>query len=445
MLYQLAREISTLSISVFFRKVVVSGIENIPDKGPLIIVANHPNTFMDPLIIASITKQRIGFVANAGIFRNRIMAAIFRYFHVIPIYRKIDVPEGAVPDNTESFRECFEYLGEAGTLLIFPEGTSHYELKLRDIKTGTARIALNFESQNHFKANLKILPVALDYSDSIQFRSHVSVTVNTAIDVSDYKEKFSSGDIAGIKELTERIRSVLARNIPQTTSKVQEKFLLKAHRFYTAYYEPEADLNENPKRSLELRKQLSQALHYIEKYHPEIYSETQIKITEFFRGLKSEHISTGFYTDKFLNKNKFLVCMSYILEFILLLPFYIAGLVTNYIPYILPSRIFEALKIDISYRGPVQMVTGLITFPVYYFLLLFLFRKYISSETWLLFTLLFIFPATGYIAMYYWTQLRRFARIIRFYFYIPQPNKKRMLELRDLILEKIENARNNLL
>jgi len=441
MLYHLAREISRISLTVFFKKIVVTGTENIPRHGPLIIVANHPNTFMDPLIIASITEQRIGFVANAGIFSNKLLNAIFRYFHVIPIFRKKDVSYGEKPDNTDSFIKCHEYLNEGRTLLIFPEGTSQYELKLREIKTGTARIALGFEKLNDFKSGLKILPVALDYSDSIQFRSLVSVTVNPPINISDYKEIFLNNEYEGVKKLTEDIRAILAKNVPQTSGKDQEKYLIKAHKFYTAYYEPEADLYENPKRSLELRKLLSKALHFIQIKDTLLYDETKYKVIEFFRGLKSEHITTGFYTDRFIRKNKVIVCLTYIFKFILLLPFYITGLLTNYIPYILPSKIFSSLKIDITYKGPVQMVAGLLTFPVYYTLLIFLLRKYLNAELWITLTLLIVFPVTGFIAMYYWTEVRRFARVIRFYFYIPKENKIRMLELRNEILDRMERAR----
>jgi hypothetical protein len=41
-------------------------------------------------------------------------------------------------------------------------------------KTGTARIALSYEELQDFDGNLKNTPIALDYSDSIQFRSTIS-------------------------------------------------------------------------------------------------------------------------------------------------------------------------------------------------------------------------------------------------------------------------------
>jgi len=180
MIYRGTRKIVKIALAIFFRKIVING-NHIPENGPVILAANHPNTLMDPLIIAALTGRRIGFVANAGLFSSKIISRLFKFFHVIPIYRKKDVLPGEKPDNNASFAKCHEYLRNGGAFLIFPEGSSFHELRLREIKTGTARIALSFESQTDFQSGLKIIPIALDYSDALQFNSMVVVTVNEPI------------------------------------------------------------------------------------------------------------------------------------------------------------------------------------------------------------------------------------------------------------------------
>ena len=74
MIYKFLKQVIKAALFFFFRKIVVSGKENIPANGPLIIVANHPNTFMYRLLIAAITSQRIGFVAYASIFLNKFIS-----------------------------------------------------------------------------------------------------------------------------------------------------------------------------------------------------------------------------------------------------------------------------------------------------------------------------------------------------------------------------------
>lgn len=444
MIYHFLKQLIKLSLFFFFKKIVVTGKEHIPPGGPLILAANHPNTFMDPLLVASICSQRIGFIANAGIFLNAFVTRIFSYFHVIPIFRKKDIEPGEKPDNRKAFKKCHEYLNRKGTILIFPEGTSYYELKLREIKTGTARIALSFEELNDFQGDLKIVPIALDYSDSVQFRSVVSIRVCPPVSVSEYKKAYEKDEFETVLQLTEAIRKELAKNIPQTSGKEQEAFLVNVHQFYTAFYDPKAALHLNPKLSLELRNQVSKAIHYLEKRNAELYADTQRKVAQFFKLLKEEGIRPMIISNNIKEKNKPVFYGSYFLKFILLFPLYILGLVFNYIPFILPVKIFKALKLDIEYKAPVQMIAGLITFPLFYALILWLFRVYVNPSVWYGFILLLVMPVTGYVCMYYYAEVKRFSRLLRYNFFMPEDKRQKIDGLRVEILENIEEAIKNL-
>ncbi len=441
MIYKFLKQIIKASIFFFFRKIVVTGKEHIPATGPLIIVANHPNTFMDPLLVAAITDQRVGFVANASIFVNKFLSRIFNYFHVIPIFRKNDVQPGEKPDNRKAFVKCHEYLDQLGTLLIFPEGTSYYELKLREIKTGTARIALSYEELKNFEGDLKIVAIALDYSDSIQFRSVVSVTVCPAISVHDYKLAYEKNEFGGVKELTEAIRTELADIIPQTSGKQQEDFLVKAHDFYTAFYAPKAELHLNPKHFLELRNQVSKALQFLQKENLELYLDTQTKLLLFFKLLKEEGLRPNVIANAMIQKGGSLVYALSIIKFIFLFPIYLFGLFTNYVPYMLTAKIFTALKLDIEYKAPVQMITGLFTFPLYYALMIYIFRFSLSTGFWYSLILFCMMPIAGYITLYYYAEFRRFVKSLYFEFFMAKNKKEIIVKLRGDILENMEEAR----
>lgn len=442
MLYPFIKALVRITTSIFFKKIVVSGERNLPAAGPLIIVANHPNTLMDPLLVASLAEQRIGFVANAGLFTNRLLRPFLRYFHAIPIFRKKDVAPGEKRDNAEAFSKCHEYLAQGGTFLIFPEGSSLYEINLREIKTGTARIALSYEVAKGFTGGLRILPVALDYSDAIQFRSMVAITVEPPLEVAAYKATFLRDEEEAVDLLTADIRRALAKNVPWTTGKEQEDLLIKAHAFYSTYAEPDADLHADPKRSLELRKQLAEALHHIRGTQPDLYRETAAKLLSFFDALDADHLTPGFYAEPFLKKNKALVCAGYLLEFLLLLPVYLFGLVMNYVPYILPSLVFNALRAELEYKAPVQMVVGLVTFPLFYALELWALGHWVG--TWGLLALGILLPISGYVTLFYWTELQRFARVIRFLFLVKDQRKQAMLGERDLVLAHMLDARRSL-
>ena len=439
-MYRFFKQIIKVTLFVFFKKIVVSGQKNLLNNGPLIIVANHPNTFMDPLIIASLLKQQIGFLGNAGLFSNSFFARILSYFHVIPIFRKKDIKPGIKPDNNHSFSKCHEYLNKKGSILIFPEGSSYYELKLRKIKTGTARIALSYQSVKNSDANLKILPISLDYSDAIQFRSMISVTISEPILLETYAQTYVADETKGVLMLTDSIRKKLEKNIPTTANKEQEQLLLKTHKFYTTFNEPESGLHINPKQSLISRAQISKALKTLREHNLKLYTSTEIKVHLFFDLLNDENLTPGFFTDTFLKKNKHLVFTTYLIKFVLLAPIYLIGLISNYIPYILPSVIFKTLKLDIEYKTPTQMVAGLFIFPLFYWLEITLIANYVNIDIWYTWLLILCFIISGYIAMYYWTEVKRFIRVFNFYVFMKPDTKTRILKLKNEILTNIAIA-----
>ena len=438
MLYALIKVLVRISAAVFFKKIVVVGRERLPARGPAIVVANHPNTLMDPLLVAMLFQQQVGFVANAGIFSNGLLTRFFRHFHVIPIYRKKDVAPGGTADNTQAFAECHAYLAQSGTFLIFPEGTSHYEINLREIKTGTARIALSYTGPG----DVRIIPVALDYSDAIQFRSMVRVTVGRPIIVSTYKEGYQRTE--AVESLTADIRKALAKKLPWTTGKDQEDLLIKAHTFYTAYAAPEADLHQDPKLSLAVRKQLADALHHLKTVRPELYARTSAQLLVFFDALRADRITPGFHSDAYRRKSFVLLGFGYLAELILLAPVYLFGLLTNYLPYILPSLVFKASGMEVEYKAPAQMILGLICFPLFYGLELWAFHHFIDPRPWTAALFLLALPIAGYTALWYWTELQRFARVLRFKFVVPKERKDEMLRKRDAILVAMEEARKSL-
>jgi glycerol-3-phosphate O-acyltransferase/dihydroxyacetone phosphate acyltransferase len=444
MIYRLLRKLIKIALFFFFKEIVVSGKKNMLHQGPLIIVANHPNTLMDPLIIASIMKQQIGFLGNAGLFSNPFLGHLLKYFNVIPVFRKKDIANGEKPNNKYSFSKCHDYLNKKGTILIFPEGSSYYELKLREIKTGTARIALSYESLQGLNSNLKILPIALDYSDAIQFRSMVSVTIDEPISVQNYKKRYLENEIDGVLKLTETIRKKLDKHIPNTTNKEQEQFLLKIHKFYTTFNEPTTDLHLNPKQSLDSRTQISKTFYFLQENNPELYSNTEAKVYRFFDQLNNEKSTPGFFTESFHQKNRTIVLSVYFLKFLLLSPIYLFGLLVNYIPYILPFATFKALKLELEYKTSVQMIVGLIAFPLFYWLEIKVFGSNFNINFWGSWLLVITFLVSGYITMYYWTEVKRFKRVLHFYFLLKPEKKSSILKLRDEILNSIEFAKSNL-
>jgi 1-acyl-sn-glycerol-3-phosphate acyltransferase len=98
-------------------RVRASGMDNIPENGPAVIVSNHV-TYIDPLLIGARVRRPIRFVMHKHIFQIPIMATLFRLNKAIPIVSGRTDPEGLKAALDLVAAEL-----EAGQLVvIFPEG-----------------------------------------------------------------------------------------------------------------------------------------------------------------------------------------------------------------------------------------------------------------------------------------------------------------------------------
>ncbi|GIV44856.1 MAG: hypothetical protein KatS3mg035_1979 [Bacteroidia bacterium] len=123
MLYKLLKIITRIAIKIFFKKIQITSLTSIPQNSPLIVVSNHPNTFMDALLLAALLDREFYFLTNASVFSYPWIRRLLKLLHMIPIYRKQDVKNGN-PDNTQTFETCIQHLKNNGALIIFPEGIS---------------------------------------------------------------------------------------------------------------------------------------------------------------------------------------------------------------------------------------------------------------------------------------------------------------------------------
>src|SRR3954447_15985806 len=128
-----------LIMRIFFRRIELVGRRRIPREGGVIFAVNHPNGLIDPLFLLSFVPRPISFLAKAPLFRYPLIGFIARAFESIPVYRRQDNTKGT---NAETFTLARTLLARGGSIAIFPEGTTHSDAKLRELKTGAARIAL---------------------------------------------------------------------------------------------------------------------------------------------------------------------------------------------------------------------------------------------------------------------------------------------------------------
>ena len=83
-------------LSFYYREVQVIGIENIPKDGPVIIIANHPNMYLDTLYIPAYLPRHISYLVSASTHRQRLMGFVSKIFGNIPVERPRDISQEGI-------------------------------------------------------------------------------------------------------------------------------------------------------------------------------------------------------------------------------------------------------------------------------------------------------------------------------------------------------------
>lgn len=197
------------AVAVYYR---AERLGNDLPSGPVLVVTNHPNMLMDPLVAMWAADRRVRVLAKAPLFDIPLFGRILRSVDTLPLFRVQDDPD-QLPRNRLAFREAADTLAAGGTLLTFPEGKSHTSPRLAPLKSGAARIALAAEEEAGWKLGVRVVPIGLAYERKQRFRSEVVATLGDPIVVSDWRVEYDSDQASAIRSLTVAI----ARGLEQTT------------------------------------------------------------------------------------------------------------------------------------------------------------------------------------------------------------------------------------
>lgn len=132
MLYPILKFILGIAFKLFYR-ITVTGLDNVPSEGPVILVANHASV-LDPLVLGVALKRRIVFMGKAELFRIPVLRTVIRALGAFPVRR------GQV--DREAWTTAIATLKDGKVLGIFPEGTRTEDGTIGEAQSGAARLAL---------------------------------------------------------------------------------------------------------------------------------------------------------------------------------------------------------------------------------------------------------------------------------------------------------------
>ena len=161
--------------------------------GPLLLAANHPNSFLDAIILDILFKKPVWSLARGDVFKKPFYIKLLTKLKILPVYRTSEGIEN-LDVNYKTFDACKEIFKSNGAVLMFSEGKCINEWHLRPLKKGTARLAISTWQD---AIDLKVLPVGINYSSFRKFGKNVFLNFGTIIT----KEDILAFDTDGKKNL----------------------------------------------------------------------------------------------------------------------------------------------------------------------------------------------------------------------------------------------------
>jgi len=442
MIVAILKVLMKITTKVFFRKIKTRNIESVPNKGPLMILANHPSAFLDPIIIATLLDRKVYFLAKGVLFKSNFAKWMLPKLNMIPVHRKQDDPN-LMNQNEVTFNKCFENLEQGGAILMFPEGISITERKLRPIKTGAARIVLGAEARNDFNLKVNIICVGLNFENPHKFNKSVYVNFDNPIPLSNYKEQYEKDEFATVNELTELITHRLESLMISMQDKNADDLSNKVERLYKSKLKKDLGIDkDNTDEDFMLTKSITNSVNYFTKQSPEYVESMRMRINNYFNNIGRLGLEDDLLLNDKKEKSIIIKTIKGILTMIIGFSLYLYGLINNYLPFEIPGIIAEKAIKQLEFKGPVAMVTGTFTFLIFYSLQIFLFHHYSHSA---LLTLLYFIslPVSG--AFCYWYYHRVKDILSRWYFirifFRKSTLISRLIHERDELLKEFEKSR----
>lgn len=230
--------------------------EQVPRTGPVLLVANHPNSLFDPALVAASAGRPVRFLAKEPLIDHPGIGWLIRGSGAIPIYRMSDDP-ASFNRNDETFRAAHEALAQGSAIGMFPEGISHDLPGLAPLKSGAARLALGAARQ--LGRDFPIIPVGLTFRGKERFRSEALALVGRRIEWGDLIDGRHSP--ATTRQLTQRIADALREQTVELRGWADAPLVESAAAIHAA----ESDLAPRPADMLRLEREVAVAVEWLQQ------------------------------------------------------------------------------------------------------------------------------------------------------------------------------------
>jgi 1-acyl-sn-glycerol-3-phosphate acyltransferase len=228
--YSLLKLYARLAIRIYLRRIIIIDREVLKQKGPLLLAANHPNSFLDGIIITTLFDEPVHSLARGDAFKTKWVDGLLRKLQLLPVYRTSEGVEN-LGHNYKTFAACQETFEKKEIVLIFSEGRCENEWHLRPLKKGTARLAITAWEKG---IPLKVIPTAFNYSSFKKFGKELHLYFGEVIRADSITEIGEGKKLLQFNALlNDQLKKMVYEIDPGDEKKIREIFSIKKEKnFY---------------------------------------------------------------------------------------------------------------------------------------------------------------------------------------------------------------------
>ncbi len=192
---------------LLFRKIYLHKRSIVKPNTPVLLAANHPTAFIDPIFFTSFFDPPVYNMTRGDVFRNPIFRKFLMSCNMFPVFRQRDGYQGR-DRNDEMFEFCQKKLLSGVAVNIFVEGEHHLDKRVLPLQKGIARIAFGTYAR-HRLDNLQIVPVGCNYINGQCTRDEAKIIVGEPLFIKDYWPAYEQNPATGINLLCQDIHKSL--------------------------------------------------------------------------------------------------------------------------------------------------------------------------------------------------------------------------------------------
>jgi 1-acyl-sn-glycerol-3-phosphate acyltransferase len=412
----------------------------------VLLCINHPNNLIDSLLVGGVLPRKVHYLATAALFRNPVVARFLAACGAIPVYRRQDDPD-KMDKNADAFAACFRALERGGLIGIYPEGTTHSESRVQRIKTGAARIALDYQAAGR-GAPLTLVPVGLTFDARKAFRGHVRVSFGEPIALTPYAAVYRDEPAKAVEALTTAIQWGMEAEILHVARRERQNLVRAVEELYRddliRELQEERGLRARQVDPLRLSRAIADAAAHFEQHDPERVERLWAGVQRY-RALLAAYQMRDQAVRARAHRPAARGRLRRSWEASLGLPFFAYGLVVNGLPYLLPRWLARRTARKETDYATTRLLASVVAFPVFW-----------ALETWIVWRLLGLpwalgfalsLPVSGLIAYRYLGGVSRLQSQLRFGLLslTHRQSATRLLAERQALVAELERAKDDYL